>query len=772
MNNKESDNNESSILGESFGCAVLDCGCTSTVCGEVWLQCYLESLNIKDRKLVMEYKGQKWFRFGNGKKFQSQKRVRLPCEIAGTECYVDTDVVKCDIPLLLSKPSMKRAKITLDLSNDKAVIFGNTITLKTNPSGHYCIDITPASGRKIEEILMTLDNDSDPNSKRKIIEKLHRQFAHPTARRLKLLLKDAGVCDNEYMNLVEEITDKCDICIKYKKTPPRPIVCMPLAKDFNEVVAMDLKEWDKRNNVWFLHLIDIATRFCISTVIHKKEKQVIIDKIIEKWIGTGLGCPRKFLSDNGGEFANEDFRDMCENLNIIVMNTAAESPFSNGICERNHAVIDEMVCKILADQPDLPLSTALAWAVHAKNNLQMVEGYSPYQLVFGRNPQLPSVCSDDPPALEGTTTSRVLAKHLNALHVGREAFIKAETSQKIRRALKHQIRPIEKRYHCGEYVYYKRDGCNEWKGPGKVIGQDGKVVIIKHGNKCVRIHISRVVGTTYNVGNGCINMTQENDASNVGNVKSNATVKDIDKLNDSEDDEMEDYEQNGVNETNNHNTAVNVTTQLPKTGQKVNYLPVGETQWRVATILGRAGKATGQYKYWLNVQNEQEEAPKSIDWRNNVQDWREIENSVIHQHEQEISEEVFVTESRHDERRVREAKMNELQNWKKYGVYEEVEDCGQPCISIRWVCTEKHSDDGHSTIKARLVARGFEENKDCNFRADAPTAGKDVLRIVLALLSTNNWKCNCICSGCEEAYLNSIRCGNRPKCDMVTGIFL
>ena len=85
------------------------------------------------------------------------------------------------------------------------------------------------------------------------------------------------------------------------------------------------------------------------------------------------------------------------------------------------------------------LSTALAWAVHAKNNLQMVEGYSPYQLVFGRNPQLPSICTDDPPALEGTTTSKVFAKHLNALYASRQVFVKAETSEKIRRALRHQI---------------------------------------------------------------------------------------------------------------------------------------------------------------------------------------------------------------------------------------------------------------------------------------------------------------------------------------------
>ena len=190
---------------------------------------------------------------------------------------------------------------------------------------------------------------------------------------------------------------------------------------------------------------------------------------------------------------------MCENFNIRVMSTAAYSPFSNGLCERNHAVIDEMVMKIIADQPNCTLQVALAWAVNSKNCLQMVAGYSPYQLVFGRNPRLPNVMDDSLPALEGTTISETLALHLNAKHASRQGFIKAESSEKIRRALRHQVRPVGNVFQNGVLVYYKRDDSREWKGPGSVIGQDGKVVIISHGSSIVRVHSSRVVEKTVNV---------------------------------------------------------------------------------------------------------------------------------------------------------------------------------------------------------------------------------------------------------------------------------
>ncbi len=116
------------------------------------------------------------------------------------------------------------------------------------------------------------------------------------------------------------------------------------------------------------------------------------------WIGSGLGSPRKFIADNGWEFANEKYKDMCANLNIEVLNTAAYSPWKNGLCERNHAVVDDCVSKILEDNPETPLDVALVWAINAKNALQMVYGYCPYQLVFGSNLNLPSVMVDQPPA--------------------------------------------------------------------------------------------------------------------------------------------------------------------------------------------------------------------------------------------------------------------------------------------------------------------------------------------------------------------------------------
>ena len=58
----------------------------------------------------------------------------------------------------------------------------------------------------------------------------------------------------------------------------RPVVGLPLANDFNQVVCMDLKE-HVHNQSWMLHLIDAATRYSVACIIDTKEQDEIIMKI-------------------------------------------------------------------------------------------------------------------------------------------------------------------------------------------------------------------------------------------------------------------------------------------------------------------------------------------------------------------------------------------------------------------------------------------------------------------------------------------------------------
>lgn len=186
-------------------------------------------------------------------------------------------------------------------------------------------------------------------------------------------------------------------------------------------------------------------------------------------------------------------RDLGDKFGIEIRTTAAESPFSNGIVERHNAVIYESMMKTIDDcncDPEI----ALSYAVSAKNALQNNNGFSPNQLVFGQNFNLPSVLKDELPALESETESVTVMKNLVALHAARKNFIAAESSERIKRALTHQVRTYaDEVYENGDVVFYRRKGYKGWKGPATVLGKDGQYVLLRHGGGNFKVHPSQMI---------------------------------------------------------------------------------------------------------------------------------------------------------------------------------------------------------------------------------------------------------------------------------------
>ena len=115
---------------------------------------------------------------------------------------------------------------------------------------------------------MTIDNIARKSNKEKqqIAIKLNRQFRHPESSRLIDLVKSAGISDNEFLDLLKNFYESCEICIGYKKPKSRPVVGLSLAHDINNMVAMDLKSFRNR---YILHLNKIK---CVSKDLFKEKR--------------------------------------------------------------------------------------------------------------------------------------------------------------------------------------------------------------------------------------------------------------------------------------------------------------------------------------------------------------------------------------------------------------------------------------------------------------------------------------------------------------------
>ena len=136
-------------------------------------------------------------------------------------------------------------------------------------------------------------------------------------------------------------------------------------------------------------------------------------------------------------------------MNIQICTTAAESPWSNGLLDRHNAVLGMTVSKVVKDV-NCQLEVAVAWSVSAKNCLKNVDGFSLNELVFERNPNYPSNFYNQLPALEGKISSQIVAENLNAMHSARKEFIKNESFENLRRAMRHNTRTSQDtKYYSG-----------------------------------------------------------------------------------------------------------------------------------------------------------------------------------------------------------------------------------------------------------------------------------------------------------------------------------
>ena len=68
---------------------------------------------------------------------------------------------------------------------------------------------------------------------------------------------------------------------------------------------------------------------------------------------------------------------------------------------------------------------------------------------------------------------------------------------------------------------------------------------------------------------------------------------------------------------------------------------------------------------------------------------------------------MLLPRNKHDDPESIRAKEVELQKLRDFSTYEDVDDLGQCVISTTWVLWRKGSE-----TRARLVARGFEEDSD------------------------------------------------------------
>ena len=84
-----------------------------------------------------------------------------------------------------------------------------------------------------KSVILKCRQSSDTAEKKRITNKLDCQFGHTGSKRIRKLLTNGNMQEECLFKLLEDVDDVCHICKRFKKPPPKPIVCIPLAKELN-----------------------------------------------------------------------------------------------------------------------------------------------------------------------------------------------------------------------------------------------------------------------------------------------------------------------------------------------------------------------------------------------------------------------------------------------------------------------------------------------------------------------------------------------------------
>ena len=196
-------------------------------------------------------------------------------------------------------------------------------------------------------------------------------------------------------NLDDDVKQHCRRCLECQKLKPPPI--LPVApmhpiecsRPF-ELVSMDIcgpYPISDRGNRYILVITDHFTKWVEAYPIPNQEA-VTVGFCFESFVNT-FGYPDIVLTDQGRNFESALIKEMCARLKIDKRTTSAYHPQCNGQTERFNRTMNAMLAQyVSANQKDWDVwipSVLFAYrtAVHDST------GFSPYKLLFGREPKQP-----------------------------------------------------------------------------------------------------------------------------------------------------------------------------------------------------------------------------------------------------------------------------------------------------------------------------------------------------------------------------------------------
>ena len=224
----------------------------------------------------------------------------------------------------------------------------------------------------------------------KVLTALHDDMGHQGKDKTLSLIRDRFVWYGMTRDVDQWIT-QCDRCIR-RKTPTSeraPLVNIETYQPL-ELVCMDYLSLERSKGGYenVLVITDHFTRYALAIPTKNQTAKTTAEAFFNNFV-VHYGLPKRIHSDQGANFESNIIKELCRITGMEKSRTTPYHPMGNGTTERFNRTLLSMLGTLQTTQKK-DWKAHIAGLVHAYNcTRQTTTRYSPYFLMFGRQPQLP-----------------------------------------------------------------------------------------------------------------------------------------------------------------------------------------------------------------------------------------------------------------------------------------------------------------------------------------------------------------------------------------------
>ena len=223
-----------------------------------------------------------------------------------------------------------------------------------------------------------------------IMEFLHNKMGHPGRDRTTSLIAERFYWPR-MRNDIQSWIEDCDRCTKFKTPTNQRAELVSIRTSFPlELVCMDYLTIEpcKGGVQNILVMTDHFTKFAVAVPTRNQTAKTTADVFFNHFV-MPYGLPMKIHSDQGANFMSKLLQELCCLTGISKSRTTPYHPMGNGITERFNRTLIGMLGTLQPDQK-ANWKNHIGPLVHAYNSTKHeTTGFSPFYLMFGREPNLP-----------------------------------------------------------------------------------------------------------------------------------------------------------------------------------------------------------------------------------------------------------------------------------------------------------------------------------------------------------------------------------------------